>query len=152
MKKGITITVVGFGILYSLGVMSNIEGSLNFIARLTNIKIEKMIELLQISYKLISISFPFLIGLCLYKIYDLIEKQKALKKFRDAESIFLTNRFNEAISALSEAKGISNEYDTKADEVYQTFSKSISEYNEAFKSWGIGEYGIGDNTTAKKRN
>jgi hypothetical protein len=120
---------------------------------LINIK-GTMIEEYILNHKTLVATILFMLFvIVILWIWELFKnKIIALKKFRDAEAIFLTNRFNEAISALSEAKGISNEYDTKADEVYQTFSKSISEYNEAFKSWGIGEYGIGDNTTAKKRN
>lgn len=76
----------------------------------------------------------------------------ALKKFRDAEAIFLTDRFNESISALAEAKGVQNNYDKKNDSIYQIYSKAINEYNKAFKGWGMGDYGEGDNTTAKKRN
>ena len=151
MKKGIRITAIVVSVLYSLGVMSNIEGSLNFIARLTNIKIEKMIELLQISYKLISISFPLLIGFCLYKIYDLIEKNKALKKFYDYELNRQGNHFRSSfiqvdkqIKFIYDKIGVKpikediNENDKNNDAAIQKlFYEMVNEYNHSFKDWNM---------------
>jgi hypothetical protein len=84
--------------------------------------------------------------LCIYE--SLKNKIKAIKKFRDNESIFLTNRFNNNVKDISEGLNISNKHDKNDDEVYKIYLKNIKEYNKAFEDWGMNDYGNDENTTS----
>lgn len=137
---------------FIIEVLANFDGAISFLNRFGMYKqqIDTMIEAAKILSHLIHSLLPLGFLYVLYKNYNTIEKIKALKDFRDKESIFLTNRFNSSISSIASSNGMTNNNDNSNDELYQIHGKEIDKYNEAFKDWKMGDYGLGNNTTAKK--
>ena len=124
---------------------------------------DTIILILQILYKIISISFPFLIGFCIYKILDLKEKLIALKTYRDIEAIRTTNQYNANFNLINEQikelyKKCYGKIETEPIDVINEKNKielqnlydiSVDNYNNAFKDWELGNYGENNLKTIK---
>ena len=107
-----------------------------------------------------------ILALTLYIILTLIQQRLkiiALKKYRDFEMLNFTNFINTEIKKLNDRLvEIENRSEITASELneneirlfkeeYKIRTEKIQEYNNSFKSWGIGNYGFGDNTTFYKK-
>jgi hypothetical protein len=112
---------------------------------------------------LISLMVGIIIVLFL-KFLDLKYKIIALKRFRDFESVSMVNFFNTEIKKLNdrlletESKlGLKttsqlNENEIRLfEEEKRLKDEKIIEYNKVFKSLGVGNYGIGNNTSIHKK-
>ena len=107
---------------------------------LTNINNETIIILLIISNS-------FLIA-GVYYVYSLLqEKIKSLKEFRDYEAIFMANRLNESLEAITKKIGITHNVEEVKSELYKLYSLEIQKYNKSFEDWKMGDYSIGDKST-----
>lgn len=112
---------------------------------------------------LVSLMFGALIVLFL-KLLDLKYKLISLKKFRDFEALSMVNFFNTEIKKLNDRlldteeklkiKSTSklNENEKRLFKEEETNkNEKIIEYNKVFKGYGVGNYGIGNNTSHFKK-
>jgi amino acid permease len=92
-----------------------------------------------------------------YKLDDIKEKTKALKKIRDKEMIRIINHYNAQIENIEiklaeinkenkfykEIKP-NNDKERLISENHKTIKKEIAEYNKAFANWKLENYTEGD--------
>ena len=107
------------------------------------------------------LSVTFIVGAGVSVSYSyylrLKDKLVALKKFRDLEAVRITNHYNAQIKSFQNAFDdiqerlkvwdVAKKEKSPIDEKNEAENtkhqiEEIMEYNQAFKDWGIGDYGI----------
>jgi len=134
--------------------LSSIDGAINFLNRIgmNTISIVNFFVSLD---KVTNFFIPFIVLFLCYYVFILKDKIIALKKFRDLEAIRVSNHYNAIIKSYQDAfddindklklwtdnnsQSPDNEKNEAEDRKHQI--NETLEYNQAFKDWGVGNYG-----------
>ena len=154
MEKSTTkiIIEVFVGISFIIETLANFDGAIGFINKIgINVQMNTLISIAKGLSGIIHFLMPFLFLYLLYKYIQLKDKLKALKKYRDYETIRIINHYNDMFKNIHFKLGnkdLNTPLDKTQIENLRYFGEKTSEYNKEFEDWKMGNYTIDEILTS----